>query len=70
MCNLIIKYQDIQQILPTSNAQANMDRALLHLRAADNLIRAADLRSGAGDITAANDVAVQCPQTGRYCTIL
>ena len=57
--NVIMKYQEIQLLLPTSNARANMDRALLHLCAADNLIKAAELTSGAGDITVGKEVAVQ-----------
>ena len=51
-------------MLPTSNVWANMDHALLHLHAADNLIKAAELTSGAGDITAGKEVAVLRPQTG------
>ena len=64
MSELIMKYQEIQQMLPTFNARANMDRALLHLHAADNLIKAAELTSGAGDITASKEVAVRHPQGG------
>ena len=40
------------------------DRALLHLHAADNLIKAAELTSGAGDITAGKEVPVPHLQTG------
>ena len=56
--DVIMKYQEIQQLLLTSNARANMDRALLHLCAADNLIKAAELTSGAGDIMVSKEVAV------------
>ena len=55
---VITKFQDIQQLLPTSDARATMDRALLHIRAASNLLSATEMTSGAGDVTAGKEAPV------------
>ena len=52
LTQVINRFQDIQQLLPTSDARATMDRALLRIRAASSLLNATEVTSGAGDVTA------------------
>ena len=61
---MITKFQDIQQLLPTSDAQATIDCALLHIHAASNLLNATEVTSGAGDVTAGKEAPVPHPQSG------
>ena len=48
LTQVINRFQDIQQLLPTSDARATMDRALLHIHAASSLLNATEVTSGAG----------------------
>ena len=54
--------QEIQQVLPTSNVQATIDWAVLHLRAAASLINAMEITTGAGDVKAGKEAPVSCPK--------
>ena len=64
LTDVINKVQDIQQVLPTSDARATIDRALLHLHAASNLINATEVTSGAEDLTAGKEAPVPHPNSG------
>ena len=64
LTQVINRFKDIQQLLPTSDARATMDRALLHIRAASSLLNATEVTSGAGDVTARKEVPVPRPTSG------
>ena len=64
LTQVINRFQDIQQLLPTSDARATMDRALLHICAASSLLNATEVTSGAGDVTAGKEAPLPCPHLG------
>ena len=64
LTQVINRFQDIEQLLPTSDARATMDHTLLHIRAASSLLNATEVTSGAGDVTAGKEVPVQRPNSG------
>ena len=66
LTQVINRFQDIQQLLPTSDARATMDRALLHIRAASSLLNVTEVTSGAGDVTAGKEAPVPHPKTGTH----
>ena len=64
LSQVITKFQDIQQLLPTSDARATIDRALLHIYTASNLLSTTKMTSGAGDVNAGKEAPVPRPQSG------
>ena len=66
LTQVINRFQDIQQLLPTSDARATIDRALLHIRAASSLLNATEVTSGAGDVTAGKEAPVPRPNMGTH----
>ena len=64
LTQVINRFQNIQQLLPTSDAQATMDRALLHIHAASSLLNATEVTSGSGDVTAGKEAPVPRPNSG------
>ena len=66
LTQVINRFQDIQQLLPTSDARATMDRALLHIHAASSLLNATEVTSGAGDVTAGKEAPVPRPKSGTH----
>ena len=66
LTEVITRFQDIQQLLPPSDARVTMDRALLHIWAASSLLNATEVTSGAGDVTAGKEVPVPHPNSGTH----
>ena len=66
LTQVINRFQDIQQLLPTSDVRATMDRALLHIHAASSLLNATEVTSGAGDVTAGKEAPVPHPNSGTH----
>ena len=66
LTQVINRFQDIQQLLPMSDARATMDCALLHIHAASSLLNATEVTSGAGDVTAGKEAPVPHPNLGTH----
>ena len=63
---VINRFQDIQQLLPMSDARATMDHALLHIHATSSLLNATEVTSGARNVTAGKEVPVPPPHSGTH----